>query len=118
MGAHETGMLIVTLLLLAGLYLFFRFTSVGLAMRAAAQNPESARLVGIRVGWMVALGWGMASAIGAVGGMMIAPIVFLEPNMMLGIILYGFARSEEHTSELQSLMRISYAVFCLKKKKK
>src|SRR3546814_229876 len=50
MGAHETGMLIVTLLLLAGLYLFFRFTSVGLAMRAAAQNPASARLLGIRVG--------------------------------------------------------------------
>jgi len=91
MGAHEVGMLVVTLVLLAGLYLFFRFTSVGLAMRAAAQNPESARLVGVRVGWMVALGWGMASAIGAVAGMMIAPIVFLEPNMMLGIVLYGFA---------------------------
>ena len=91
MGAHEVGMLVVTMLLLAGLYLFFRFTSVGLAMRAAAQNPESARLVGVRVGWMVALGWGMASAIGAVAGMMIAPIVFLEPNMMLGIVLYGFA---------------------------
>ncbi len=91
MGAHEVGMLVVTMLLLVGLYLFFRFTSVGLAMRAAAQNPDSARLVGVRVGWMVALGWGMASAIGAVAGMMIAPIVFLEPNMMLGIVLYGFA---------------------------
>src|SRR3546814_17013172 len=60
-------------------------------MRAAAQNPESARLCGISVGWMVALGWGMASAIGAVGGILIAPVVFLEPNMMLGILLYGFA---------------------------
>ncbi|MET4702161.1 branched-chain amino acid transport system permease protein [Constrictibacter sp. MBR-5] len=90
-GAHQTGMVLVTLVLLGLLYMFFRFTSVGLAMRAAAQNPESARLVGVRVGWMVALGWGMASAIGAVAGMMIAPVVFLEPNMMLGIILYGFA---------------------------
>src|SRR5690606_23649877 len=53
--------------------------------------PESARLVGVRVGWMIALGWGMAAAVGAVAGMMIAPVVFLEPNMMLGIILYGFA---------------------------
>ena len=90
-GAHQTGMVLVTLVLLGLLYAFFRFTSVGLAMRAAAQNPESARLVGVRVGWMVALGWGMASAIGAVAGMMIAPVVFLEPNMMLGILLYGFA---------------------------
>ncbi len=90
-GAHQTGMIAVTLLLLGFLYFFFRYTSVGLAMRAAAQNPESARLVGVRVGWMLALGWGMAAAIGAVAGMMIAPVVFLEPNMMLGILLYGFA---------------------------
>ena len=90
-GMHETGMIGTTLLMLALLYLFFRFTRVGLAMRAAAANPESARLVGIRVGWMLALGWGMAAAIGAVAGMLIAPIVFLEPNMMLGVLLYGFA---------------------------
>src|SRR5256885_5440700 len=51
---------------------------LGLAMRAAAANPESARLVGIRVGWMIALGWGMSSAIGAIAGMLIAPVVFLE----------------------------------------
>ncbi|MCB1744057.1 MAG: branched-chain amino acid ABC transporter permease [Gammaproteobacteria bacterium] len=88
---HELGMIGVTLLMLLGLFVFFRFTTVGLAMRAAAQDPASARLCGIRVGWMVALGWGMASAIGAVAGMLIAPVVFLEPNMMLGIVLYGFA---------------------------
>jgi hypothetical protein len=40
---------------------------------------------------MIALGWGMAAAIGAIAGMLIAPVVFLEPNMMLGILLYGFA---------------------------
>jgi branched-chain amino acid transport system permease protein len=77
--------------MLALLYLFFRHTRIGLAMRAAAASPDSARLAGIRVGWMVALGWGMAAAIGAVAGMMIAPVVFLEPNMMLSILLYGFA---------------------------
>jgi branched-chain amino acid transport system permease protein len=88
---HELGMVAVTILMFAGLYLFVRCTSVGLAMQAAAQDPESARLCGVRVGWMIALGWGMASAIGAVAGMLIAPVVFLEPNMMLGILLYGFA---------------------------
>jgi branched-chain amino acid transport system permease protein len=76
---------------LALLYVFFRFTPLGLAMRAAAQNPESGRLVGIRVGWMLALGWGLASAIGAIAGMMVAPVVFLDPNMMAGILLYAFA---------------------------
>lgn len=88
---HEAGMIGVTMLLLALLYLFFRGTRLGLAMRAAAANPESARLVGIRVGWMTALGWGMAAAIGTVAGMLVAPVVFLEPNMMLGVLLYGFA---------------------------
>jgi len=88
---HEAGMIGVTLVMLALLYLFFRGTRLGLAMRAAAANPESSRLVGIRVGWMTALGWGMAASIGAVAGMLIAPVVFLEPNMMLGVLLYGFA---------------------------
>jgi branched-chain amino acid transport system permease protein len=88
---HDAGMMGVTLVLLLLLYAFFRGTRIGLAMRAAAADPVSARLVGIRVGWMVALGWGMAAAIGAVAGMMIAPVVFLEPNMMESILLYGFA---------------------------
>ena len=90
-GAHEVGIVGITLGMLILIYLFFRFTPIGLAMRAAAAAPDSARLVGISVGWMLALGWGLAAAIGAVAGMMIAPIVYLEPNMMLGILLYGFA---------------------------
>ena len=90
-GAHDLGMVGITLVMLVLLYVLFRHTRLGLAMRAAAANPDSARLVGIRVGWMVALGWGLAAAIGSVAGMMIAPIVFLEPNMMLGILLYGLA---------------------------
>jgi branched-chain amino acid transport system permease protein len=91
MSSHELGAIGVTLVVLLLLYAFFRFTPLGLAMRAAAQNPASAKLVGIRVGWMLALGWGVASAIGAVAGMMVAPIVFLDPNMMAGILLYAFA---------------------------
>ncbi len=90
-GPHELGMTLITLIMLGLIFSFFRFTPIGLAMRASAASPESARLVGISVGWMVALGWGLAAAIGAVGGMMIAPVVYLEPNMMLGILLYGFA---------------------------
>ena len=90
-STHQAGMIGVTLLMLIGLYLFFQFTRIGLAMRAAAALPESARLVGINTSWMIALGWGMASAIGAVAGILIAPVVFLEPNMMGGVLVYGFA---------------------------
>jgi branched-chain amino acid transport system permease protein len=90
-SSHELGAISVTLVVLLLVFLFFRFTPLGLAMRAAAQNPDSSRLVGIRVGWMLALGWGLAAAIGATAGMMVAPIVFLEPNMMTGILLYAFA---------------------------
>lgn len=90
-STHQAGMIGITLLMLLLLFFFFRFTRVGLAMRAAASLPESARLVGINTSWMIALGWGMASAIGSIAGMMIAPVVFLEPNMMLGVLIYGFA---------------------------
>jgi branched-chain amino acid transport system permease protein len=91
LSSHELGAMSTTLVVLLLLYAFFRFTPLGLAMRAAAQNPESSRLVGIRVGWMLALGWGLAAAVGAVAGMMVAPIVYLDPNMMGGILLYAFA---------------------------
>jgi branched-chain amino acid transport system permease protein len=90
-SGHEVGSTVVTLVVLLLVWLFFRFTSLGLAMRAAAYNPVSARLVGVRVGWMLALGWGLAAASGAIAGMMVAPIVFLDPNMMAGILLYAFA---------------------------
>jgi branched-chain amino acid transport system permease protein len=90
-SAHELGSTAVTLVVLILVYVFFKYTKLGLAMRAAAYNPRSARLVGIRVGWMLALGWGLAAAIGGVAGMMVAPVVFLDPTMMLGILLYAFA---------------------------
>ena len=90
-SAHDIGSATVMVVVLFSLFAFFKFTPVGLAMRAAAQNPDSARLVGIRVSWMLALGWGLAAAIGAIAGMMVAPVVFLDPNMMSGILIYGFA---------------------------
>jgi branched-chain amino acid transport system permease protein len=91
MSAHELGAIGVTLVVLVLLYVFFQFTTLGLAMRAVAQNPTSSRLAGIRVGWMLALGWGLAAAIGAIAGTMVAPIVYLDPNMMSGVLLYAFA---------------------------
>ncbi len=91
MSPHEAGAVLVSLCVLALVFAFFRFTPLGLAMRAAAQNPVSSRLVGIRVGWMLAIGWGLAAAIGAIAGMMAAPIVYLDPNMMGGVLLYAFA---------------------------
>ena len=88
---QQIGVVAVTLIMLGILTVFFRYTTLGLAMRAAAQNASSARLMGVRVSWMLALGWGLAAAIGAVAGMLVAPIVFLDPNMMTGILVYGFA---------------------------
>src|SRR6516162_9555748 len=87
---RDLGVIAVTLVMLVALFCFFRFTATGLAMRAAAQNPESARLCGVRVGRMLALGWGFAAAIGAVAGIMVAPVLFLDPNMMSGVLLYAF----------------------------
>ena len=90
-SVQDIGIVVVSVGLVVLLALFFRFTKLGLALRAAAVNPESSRLVGIRVGWMLALGWGIAAVLGAVAGMMIAPVVFLDPNMMQTILLYAFA---------------------------
>jgi branched-chain amino acid transport system permease protein len=90
-GPHQLGVVLVTLIVLGLLFIFFRYTSLGLAMRAAAQNPQMARLVGVRVDWMLALGWGLAASVGAVAGTMVAHIVYLDPNMMGGILLYAFA---------------------------
>jgi branched-chain amino acid transport system permease protein len=91
LSSHAIGAIGITLGVLTLLFLFFRFTSLGLAMRAAAQNPVSARLCGIRVGWTKALGWGLAAVVGAIAGIMVAPTVYLDPNMMSGILLYAFA---------------------------
>ena len=76
---------------MALLYVFLRFTKVGLAMRASAENPVSSRLAGIPVSLMLSLGWGLSALIGAVAGLMVAPVVFLEPNMMGGVLIYAFA---------------------------
>jgi branched-chain amino acid transport system permease protein len=88
---QDIGIIGVCLASVVVLGLFFRFTKLGLALRAAALNPDASRLVGVRVSWMLALGWGLAAALGAISGMMVAPVVFLDPNMMQGILLYALA---------------------------
>jgi branched-chain amino acid transport system permease protein len=88
---QDLGVIGVSIATVVVLALFFRFTKVGLALRASALNPASSRLVGIRVGWMLALGWGLAAVLGAIAGMMAAPSLFLDPNMMQSVLLYAFA---------------------------
>jgi branched-chain amino acid transport system permease protein len=90
-SVQDIGIVAVSFALVLVLALFFRFTKLGLALRAAAVNPDSSRLVGVRVGWMLAFGWGLAAVLGAVAGMMVAPVVFLDPNMMQTVLLYAFA---------------------------
>ncbi|MDP9844335.1 branched-chain amino acid ABC transporter permease [Streptosporangium lutulentum] len=90
-GYSTLGILVVVGLVMGLLYLLFQHTKIGLGMRAVATNPSSARLVGIRVGWTLALGWGLAATVGAVSGVLVAPLLFLEPNMMGGVLIYAFA---------------------------
>lgn len=91
LSAHQAGSIAVTFILVALLFFFFYKTSLGLRMRAVAQNRTSSRLVGISVNRMLMLGWGLAGAIGAVAGLLVAPMVFLDPSMMSGVLLYAFA---------------------------
>jgi branched-chain amino acid transport system permease protein len=88
---QDVGTFCVCLVSVLVLWAFFRFTTLGLAMRSVAVNSDASRLMGVRVGWMLALGWGLAAALGAIAGLMAAPTAFLDPNMMLVILVYAFA---------------------------
>jgi branched-chain amino acid transport system permease protein len=88
---RDLGVIGVSGAVLIGIYLLLQRTTVGLTLRAAAYHREASRLLGVRASWMLALGWGLASAVGAVSGIMVAPIILLEPNMMQTIIIYAFA---------------------------
>jgi branched-chain amino acid transport system permease protein len=88
---QDLGVIGVSAVVLLAIYLLLQKTTVGLTIRAAAHHPEASRLLGVQVSWMLALGWGLASAVGAVSGIMVAPLLLLEPNMMQTIIIYAFA---------------------------
>ena len=90
-SVQDIGTIAVCLVAVAILWAFFQFTKIGLALRAAAVNPAEARLVGVRVPWMLGLGWGLAAVLGAIAGMLTAPTNFLDPNMMQSVLIYAFA---------------------------
>jgi branched-chain amino acid transport system permease protein len=91
-AAQDIGIIAVSLAVVAVLWVFFQKTRVGLAARAAALNPESSRLHGVRVSWMLALGWGLAAVLGAVAGILVAPTQgSFDQNFMLPILIFAFA---------------------------
>ena len=89
---YESLGIVAVLLGVSGLlFLLFNRTKLGLAMRAAAANPASARLVGIDVGRTLMIGWGLAALLGALAGVLVAPQLFLDVNFMGGVLVYSFA---------------------------
>jgi len=91
LSVNSLGTLAVLLVVCALLYLLFGRTRLGLMMRAAASNPESSRLLGIRVGTMFGIGWGLAAALGCLAGVLMAPRLFLDPNAMQGVLIFAIA---------------------------
>ena len=90
-SAELISFVLVLLAVSGGLYLLFQKTRLGMALRAAASNAQSAQLVGIPYTKMMILGWGMAAALGAVSGALVASRLTLDPNMMADVIIYAFA---------------------------
>jgi branched-chain amino acid transport system permease protein len=88
---QDLGVIAVAVIAVVLVGALFTRTRLGLGLRAAAVNPVESRLVGIRVAAMLATGWGLAAALGAIAGVMAAPSLFLEPNMMQTVLLYAFA---------------------------
>ena len=88
---ERLGIIAVLLLLVALLWLMFNRTRIGLAMRAVANNQPSSQLVGIRVGRVLAIGWGLAGAIGAIGASLLAPQAGLSGAMMFGPFIFAAA---------------------------
>jgi branched-chain amino acid transport system permease protein len=88
---QDIGVIAVALVCALLLGLLFTRTKLGLGLRASAVDPDEARLAGVPVATMLAIGWGLAAALGAVAGVMAAPSLFLEPNMMQTVLLYSLA---------------------------
>jgi branched-chain amino acid transport system permease protein len=82
--------LVVALTLMLILFLFFRFSKLGVAMKATQQNENAARLMGIKTNRIRMMSWGISSLVGTVAGLLLAPVI-LEPYMMWNPMLKGFA---------------------------
>lgn len=91
LARHRVAVLIIAVGVMAALYFLFNRTKLGLAMRGTAQNPTAAKLMGINVGNMLMLGWALSAIVGAVGGMLVAPIIFLDTTTMFRVLLFAFA---------------------------
>lgn len=82
--------LAAVVVVMLGMLALFQRTDVGLRMRAAAFAPEVSRLLGVRVGRMLTLGWALASLAGSLGGLLVAPLVLLFPNNMDTVLIFSF----------------------------
>lgn len=83
------GIFAITIVMTAALVALLRGTKLGLGMRATAQNPAAARLVGIHTTRMYAFGWMLAAMVGAVAGMLIANVLSLYSSLMLDILIFA-----------------------------
>jgi branched-chain amino acid transport system permease protein len=88
---NSLGIIGVSLLVVALLYAFFEYTRAGIAMRAASMNRRAAQLMGVNVGRVSLTAWGLASAISVVSGLLVAPLTFLDFEMMFAVLLKAFA---------------------------
>lgn len=88
LGLATIGTAVVLMLII---WLFLRFTRLGLAMKASQQNAMAARINGIRTNRILSVSFGISSVVGAIAGMMVAPVTTLDPNMMWDPLLKGFA---------------------------
>jgi branched-chain amino acid transport system permease protein len=87
---NDLFIVLVVIAVAAALAVLFVRTSLGLRMRAAAFEPEVARLLGVRVGTMLTLGWALAAVVGALAGVLVAPSTFLGPNDFDAVLVSGF----------------------------
>jgi branched-chain amino acid transport system permease protein len=90
-NAELLGTIALLIAISTGMFLLLQHTRLGTALRAAASNATSAMLVGVPFTAMMAIGWGLAAALGAVSGLLVGPKLTLDPNMMGAIIIYAFA---------------------------
>lgn len=89
---HDSvGLIGALFLMLSTLHLILNKTKMGLAFRGVSSNTDSSRLVGIRVGRILSFGWALACAFGALGAILVAPRITLQPNMMLTVLVYALA---------------------------
>jgi branched-chain amino acid transport system permease protein len=88
---RSIGTIAVLILVMVGLQLLFRSTKLGLAMRAVADNPQSSALSGLPVSRLLMVGWGLAAALGAIAGVLVAPQLFISPGMLDFVLVYALA---------------------------